>query len=287
MPFSLTRKDGELQREERRRMVHWGKWHIWMLPVLFCALAHAQTTQQLIQQAVNTELHDDAQDHSHWLFFEVDKKPTNTVEQWVAETAQGDLTSVVAKNGQTFTKQQQRNKMNTFINNSAALAKQRKGSQHDDSQARQMLSMLPNAFIWTKESTHDGDTVFDFKPNPQFNPPTWESRVFAAMAGEMTVNDQQHRIVSLKGRMIHNVKFLFGLLGVLKAGGSFDVERRQLAPGIWKITQTHVHIQGYALIFKSISEQEDDVKWAFKQLPQNVSFTQAENEILQQPQHPK
>jgi len=268
-------------------MVNWGKRLLWMLPVVFCAVMHAQNTQQMVQQAVNTELRDDAQDHSHWLYFEVDKKPSNTVEQWVAETAHGDLTSVVAKNGQTFTKQQQRNKMDTFIQSSAALAKQRKGSKHDDKQARQMLSMLPHAFIWTKESTHNGDTVFRFKPNPQFNPPSWQSRVFAAMAGEMTVNNQQHRIASLKGHMIHDVKFFFGLFGVLKAGGSFDVERRQMAPGIWKIVQTHVHIQGHALIFKTISEQEDDVKWAFKQLPKDITFAQAKAEILKQPQHPK
>ena len=268
-------------------MVHLRKRHVWMLPVLLCAAIHAQSTQQIVQQAVNTELHDDASDHSHWIYYEVDKKPTNTVEQWVAETSQGGLTCVVDKNGQQFSKQQQRSTMNTFIQNSAAQAKQSKGAQHDDKQATQMLQMLPQAFIWTKESTHNGDTVFHFTPNPQFTPPNWETRVFAAMAGDMTVNDQQHRIVSLKGRLIHDVKFFFGLLGVLKAGGTFDVERRQLAPGIWKITQTHVHIQGYALIFKTISEQEDDVKWAFKQLPQNVSYTQAENEILKLPGHPK
>ncbi len=82
--------------------------------------------------------------------------------------------------------------------------------------------------------------------------------------------------------MIHDVKFWGGLLGYLQSGGSFDVERRQVGNGEWWITETHVHIQGHALIFKSISEQEDDVKSKFKELPPQASPTTAENLLLAQ-----
>lgn len=263
-------------------MFKWGQLLLCAAPFALYSVAHAQSTQQLVQQAVKTELNKDANDHSHWLYYEVDRKPSVTVEQWVAETTQGSLTCVVDKNGQKFDKQQQLSAMNSYINNPAAQAKRRKGSQHDDQQAKQMLQSLPKAFLWTKGATKGGDTVFYFKPNPQFNPPSWQARVFAAMAGQMTVNDQQHRIVSLKGHLIHSVKFFFGLLGNLQSGGSFDVERRQLAPGIWQITQTHVHIQGHALIFKTISEQEDDVKWKFKRLPAQINLEQAESILLKQ-----
>jgi hypothetical protein len=55
-----------------------------------------------------------------------------------------------------------------------------------------------------------------------------------------------------------------------------------LGGGVWSITETHVHIQGHALIFKSISEQEDDVKSKFKKLPRQISPTNAENMLLAQ-----
>jgi hypothetical protein len=98
----------------------------------------------------------------------------------------------------------------------------------------------------------------------------------------MTVDDGQHRIVSLKGRLIRDVKFGGGLFAELKAGGTFDVERRETAKAVWQITETHVHIQGHALLFKSIAEQEDDVKTQFRQLPESLSLEQAEKELLQQ-----
>ena len=251
-----------------------------MLMLGCCLASRAQDAQQIVRQAVRTELAADAADHSRWIYYEVDRRPDASVEQWVADTGQGTLKRVIEQDGRSMTKAQQRNKMNAFIGDTAAQATQQKSGQHDDQQATQMLSMLPQAFVWTKSGERGGDTVLQFRPNPQFHPPTWEARVFAAMAGEMTVNNKQHRIVSLKGRMIHDVNFWGGLLGHLQAGGTFDVERRELAPGIWQIVQTHVHIEGHALIFKSISEEEDDDKSKFKELPANVSLASAEKMLL-------
>lgn len=247
-----------------------------------CATARGQSADQLVQEAVRTELSAATNDHTHWMYFEVDSKPASIVRQWVAETPDGSLMRVMADNGQTFSTQQQQNSMQAFIDNPAAQAKQRRSGQHDDQQAAQLLNMLPQGFIWTIAGRHGGDTVLNFEPNPQFHPPTWQARVFAAMGGEITVNDAQHRIVSLKGHLLHDVLFWGGLLGDMKAGGWFDVERREVGGGDWQITQTHVHIQGHALIFRTISEQEDDVKSKFEELPANINFEEAEKDLLKQ-----
>lgn len=259
-----------------------GRWLAWTMFVSICAAGSGQQPKQLVAQAVRTELAADAADHSLWTFYEIDRKPGDGVVQWVAQTRMGELDRVLQQAGRSLTPAQQRAKMNAFINSPAAQAKQHQSGQHDDRQATQMLEMLPNAFIWTKVGEGNSTTYFHFRPNPNFNPPTWESRVFAAMEGDMTVSDT-HRIVSLRGRLIHDVKFAWGILGDLYAGGTFDVERRQLAPGIWEITQTHVHIQGHALIFKSISEQEDDVKSRFQELPADITLREAEQKLLAAP----
>lgn len=263
-----------------------GKWRVlWLFGLAVLAMSPAvvaQETQQIVDQAVRTELAADGADHSRWVYFEVDRKPRNTVEQWVAETNEGDLKRVLSENGQKLSTSEQQSRMNSFADDSAAQAKQHKGDRHDDQQARQMLSMLPKAFVWTKLSDRDGRTVLHFAPNPRFNPPNYEARVFAAMEGKMTVDDTQHRIASLQGRMIHDVKFGFGLLGDLRAGGSFDVERRETGNGVWQITETHVHVAGRALLFKSISDQEDDVKSRFKEISPNLPVKAAEKLLMAQ-----
>lgn len=255
---------------------------VWTVMAVVCASASGQQPKQIVEQAVRTELAASAGDHSLWLYYEIDRKPGGSVVQWVAQTRMGELDRVLEQGGHTLDRAQQQARMNKFITTPALQAKQRQSNQHDDKQAAQMLNMLPNAFLWT-ETRRDASTIYlHFRPNPAFNPPTWESRVFAAMEGDMAVDGAQHRIVSLRGRLVREVKFAWGLLGELQPGGSFDVERRQLAPGIWEITQTHVHIQGHALIFKSISDQEDDVKSKFEQLPADITLRAAEQKLMEQ-----
>jgi hypothetical protein len=257
-----------------------GIWLFVCVALCGAVVVRAQDAHSVVQQAVNTELAADQNDHSHWLYFEVDRKPGKAVTQWVAETSDGNVQRVVEQNGQKVPEWQQRQSMQNFAKNSDELANQRKSDQHDDKQATEMLKLLPQAFLWTKTGERDGSFVLHFTPNPEFHPPDWESRVFAAMEGEMRVDVSEHRIVSLKGRMIRDVRFLGGLLGDLKAGGRFDVERRKTGGDVWQITETHVHIQGRALLFKNISENEDDVKTRFKELPGNVSLSQAESDLM-------
>jgi hypothetical protein len=241
-----------------------------------------QTPKEIVQQAVKTELAANDNDHSRWLYFEVDRKPKNSVIQWVAETPQGDLHRVLKQNDQEFPAGEQRKKMDSFVRDSSAQAQQKKTGQHDDQQATELLKLLPDAFAWTTTGSHDGNTLLHFKPDPKFHAPNREARVFASMEGDMTVNEAQHRIVSLKGRLIRDVKFGGGLFATLKAGGTFDVERREIGKNLWQITGTHVHIEGHALFFKSISEQEDDEKSKFKRLSDSLSFQEAEQELLKQ-----
>lgn len=257
-----------------------------LFPVLAVCLvvsrtaAFAQDERQFVQQAVNTELAKDQADHSHWLYFEVDQKPVDAVKQWVAETSKGDVKRVIAFNGQTLSPAEQANRMDRGLADGTMLAKQRKSESHDDKQAAEMLQMLPHAFIWTRVGERGNDTILHFKPDPNFDPPDFETKVFAAMEGDMAVDTKQLRIASLKGRLTQDVKIWGGVLGTLNAGGTFDVERRETGDGVWQITETHVHIQGHALIFKTISEQEDDVKSEFKELPAAITLQQAKNDLL-------
>ena len=249
--------------------------------VLALTSAAAQNPRDIVRQAVQTELVSAQNDHSHWLYFEWDRKPDKAVKKWVAETRAASLSRVIERDGQSLPEYQQSQEMSAFINDPHAQVKQRKSGQHDDEQAAELLKILPDAFIWNIAGEKGSEMILHFKPDAQFDPPDLEARVFAAMEGDMTVDRQQHRIVSLKGTLIHDVKIGFGLLGELKAGGTFDVERRELTPAVWEIVETHVHIQGHALIFKTISENEDDVKSHFKQIDQSTSLQQAKQELLQ------
>jgi hypothetical protein len=165
--------------------------------------------------------------------------------------------------------------MDAFVQDANLRQKQKQNHDQDAAKANSLTKMLPDAFLWTYAGENGGETTLRFKPDPQFKPPTREARVFAAMEGTMVVNTEQKRIKELKGTLTREVNFGYGLLGKLEKGGTFQIERQQIAPRIWAITATHVHIRGHALIFKSIGEEQDEVSSHYHPTPPSLTLDAA------------
>lgn len=257
------------------------------LVFLCCFPLRGQDARSLVQTTVNAEIAADKADQSRWIFYEVDKKPDTSVVQWVAQTSKGDVNRVIRKNGHPVPKPRQRQTVEAFVHDTDAQQQQHLSAKKDAQQAESLLKMLPNAFLWSVKDKTEITTTLHFKPNPNFDPPDRQARVFAVMEGDLTVNNVQHRIKKLRGTMMHDVNFGWGILGSLKKGGWFEVNREQVAPGKWQINETHVHIQGRALLFKTISEQEDDTKSHFTRQPDDVTLEQAAEAVMKQPNTPE
>jgi hypothetical protein len=234
--------------------------------------------QSIVRTAVQTELDADRDDHSHWRYRSLYRKPEGEALYQVVETDRGQVKKKVKYNGQPLTPEQLKAedaRIQSFVHDPSQQAKQRKDGEQDDKRSENMLRMLPDAFLWQMKSDTPEAYILSFTPNPKFDAPSMESRVFAAMAGDMVVSKPGSRIKTLRGTLISDVKFAYGLLGHLNKGGTFDVERSELAPGIWQITESHIHIDGRALLFKNISEQEDEVKSDFRPTPPATTLEQA------------
>lgn len=242
------------------------------------AHAEKQDARVLVQSIVTNELAEDAKDHSRWMFRDANKVRGKSTVKLVVQTPEGDISKTIEINGRPLTPQQKKDdqqRMHRFVIDPGVRQKQKQNQQQDDKKATAMTRMLPDAFLWTKTGESGDDVTLAFKPNPKFNPPTREARVFAAMKGTMVVDAKQKRIKSLKGTLEKNVDFGFGLLGRLQKGGTFEVERQEIGPGIWDITTTHIHIRGHALIFKSINEQQDEVTSDYKPAPKSITLAEA------------
>jgi hypothetical protein len=238
----------------------------------------AGDARELVQQTVDNELAADRDDHSHWQYRDADKSHGQDVVKLVVETAACDVTKTVEKNGRALTPEEQADeskRLQGFAQDKGAQRKQIQEQKSDDQRATAMLKMLPGAFVWTVTKRSDNTITLAFKPDPKFRPPDREARVFAAMTGEMVIAAQQKRIRELKGTLLSEVDFGWGLLGKLEPGGTFLIERREVGAGVWEITATHVHMRGHALLFKTISEQEDEEKNEFKPVPDGTTVEQA------------
>jgi hypothetical protein len=254
-----------------------------LLGVAFLAPSFAHSQQKdaraLVRTVVANELAADANDHSRWMFRDANKVPGKSTVTLVVQTAEGDLSKMIELNGRPLTPQEEKEdeqRMHKFVTDPSVRQKQKHDHEQDGERATSLTKMLPDAFLWTETNHSGAETTLAFRPDPKFKPPTHEARVFAAMEGVMVVNTRQKRIKTLKGTLMQDVDFGLGLLGKLEKGGHFDVERQQIGPRVWEITETHIHIQGHALIFKSISEQQDEVTDHYKPAPPSLTLADAE-----------
>jgi hypothetical protein len=223
--------------------------------------------KQLLESVVQSELTAADNDHSNWTYRNHNTTAEKNAVYRVVETPAGSVRRMIEINGHPVdsdTVQKESERITDYIHDSSAQAKVRRASAHDDAQARQLLQMLPSAFIWTVKSETADLITLSFRPNPEFHPPNMEGRVMGTMAGELVIAKGDNRIRTLRGSLSDDIRIGYGILGRLRRGGTFDIERREIAPHIWQITETRVHIEGRAIFFKTIGQQEDEIKSDWK-----------------------
>jgi hypothetical protein len=236
------------------------------------ASASSSDALQIVNAAVESQLEADRVDHSNWIYREREPAPGHDAVYTCVGSPQGELRRLVELNGNppdAATAQSESDRISQYVNSPAEQATARKNGAHDDVQATELLKMLPQAFTWSIRSETPELITLDYHPNPKFSGPDMESRVMSTMAGQMIIarNGNHYRIRTFRGALVSDFKIAYGMLGRLYKGGTFDIERREVGPGYWEITETHVHIAGHVLIFKTIGTQEDEVKSDWKPSP--------------------
>jgi hypothetical protein len=138
--------------------------------------------------------------------------------------------------------------------------RQRKQKQDQDRVTR-MVGALPQAFLYEYDGTEpgkNGDELIRlrFKPNPNYDPPTRELRVYQGMEGKLWIDSASHRIAKLHAQLFRDVDFGWGILGRLYKGGQFTIEQSNVGDGRWETTLMNLDFNGKIMMFKTLRIRE-------------------------------
>jgi len=242
--------------------------------LLLPAALHAQTSDpkalEYVRGAVASQLLADKTDRSCWIYRDHDVTPSHNLLTSNVGTPDGELKRTIEQNGRPVSAaeaQAETDRIVRFVHDYSAQSKTHKENSHDDQQATALLKMLPEAFLWTIASETSELVTLNYVPNPNFEGPDYQAKVMSTMAGQLVVVRKGNHIKTFRGSLTEDFKIFGGVFGRLYKGGTFDVERREVAPGFWEITETHVHIAGHVFVFHTIGEQQDEVKSDWKPSP--------------------
>jgi hypothetical protein len=217
-------------------------------------------------------------DHTNWMYRLEKKQYGKKQVEEIIETKEGSLSRLLSINDQPLTAKQQEEedqRVRELMTSRSAKRKLQRALEAEILQGRRLFKMLPDAFVFNYAGG-DGKVIrLSFRPNPNFNPPSLEARVFHDMEGELWVDCKQERLAAFKGHLTQDVKFGLGLLGHLDKGGHFDVRQAEVVPGHWDMTTMSVEMSGKALLFKNIGVQKMEKRWGFQQVSDDLTLTQA------------
>lgn len=249
-----------------------------------------QSAQQLVRDVVWNEVQAETHDKRHWHFLETQWKGAARKVYDVIQTKYGDVHRLLAVDGQPLDAKAQEaesKRIQKLCNDPQEIEQAQKARDADAKQERELLQMLPDAFIF-RETARKGDIVtLSFTPNPSFHPSTHEAQVFHHMDGTMLVDGRMRRLLEIRGKLTTPVEFWGGLLGHLDAGGTFNVVQRNVGEGHWDMVYLRVNMDGKALFFKTISVHDHEAYSDYHRVPDDITPSQAAKQLKQDAESPR
>lgn len=240
-------------------------------------------TKPTVNEIVGTMIAREVDASAHRQFFEyvsLERSERTGGKLWmehVVETAVGRVRFLIAENDMPLSADrvaQERGRLANDIANPASFEAREKAQKDDEVHARQMLTLLPKAFVLENLRESGDDWRIDFTPSPDYSPSGIEEKVLHGMSGFLLIDRKQMRMHAIEGRMSNDVNIGFGLLATVHAGSSFSSSKAPFQEQ-WRTIHVVSDIRGKAALFKTIAKNQDVVRSRFHRLDSPLTLVQA------------
>jgi hypothetical protein len=206
---------------------------------------------------------------------------SDTIKE-IVETKDGDVARLIAIDGKplsTEADQAELHRLNYLSGHPKLQEHRRKREQEESDRVNRLMRLLPEAFLYRYEGMapcKSGQCYrLGFAPNPQFDPPSEEAKIFRGMAGEVWIDQAEERMVKLDAHLIEEVDFGWGIIGRLRKGGTILLEQTPVGGHQWELAHMKVSLTGRALLIKSLNIQTTEDKSEFSPVSPGMSYRQA------------
>jgi hypothetical protein len=253
----------------------------------------------LVRRAVANRFAEDAA-HQPMRFVLHKQDERHNITQAIVETPQGDVAMLVAANGTPLGadgQQAERTRLTALDAHPEVQEHRRKREQEDRARVDELLHLLPDAFLYRYDSTVACDVTtppavsapgfappsasagataqcyhLTFTPNPAFDPPNVEAKIFSGMAGEVWIETSAERLCRLNAHLIQDVDFGWGIVGRLDKGGTVYLEQTQVGEKDWELTRMKLNMTGKALLVKPLNFHVNEEMAHFAPVPPGTDY---------------
>jgi hypothetical protein len=99
------------------------------------------------------------------------------------------------------------------MQNPKAQQAMKKNREADQKKVDEILRAMPDAFLFEDQGRQGGLEKLAFRPNPAYNPTTYEETALHAMSGIILIDLQEKRLAQLSATLTEQVDFGYGVIG--------------------------------------------------------------------------
>ena len=251
--------------------------------------------RQWVQSAVDNELHIIDDDGSFPLRYRVHKiDAKGDVVREVIESRDGTVARLVERNGQPLTAAEdaaEKQRLNEVLASPEDFIKHHKRDNQSREYSTELVREMPGAMIFAyapdqpqPPAASGRQIVIDFKPDPNYKPPSTICKALTGIEGRMWVDAASHRLTRIEGRIVQQVNFGWGgILARIQPGGSVEFEQINAGGSRWVYSHVDSHLSMVALWVKTIPMNDKMTASDFHLLPAPISFQDAVHTLLAMP----
>jgi len=182
----------------------------------------------------------------------------------VIESEEGTVARLILRNGKPLTEEQdkaERQRLDALFRSPSDFYKHIKNENSSKKIADSLMRLMPDAMIYTytpgqpQTGRNPGmnEIVFDYEPNPKFNPPTTASEALKGLKGRVWIDEKSKHVVRAEGTVFQGVNFAWGMLAHIYPGGKLVLDQVDAGNGRWIYNHFSEQVTVRALMVKTLN----------------------------------
>jgi hypothetical protein len=221
----------------------------------------------------------------------IDNKGDTT--RTVIESKQGSVARLVRRNDKPISAAEdaaERKRLQDAIDHPDEFSRHHRRDNSTRADSIQLIKMMPKALLYSyvpDQPQPPGATskqvVLDFKPDPNFHPPTMMSDLLTGLEGRVWIDEETKHVTRIEGHVLHVVNFGFGMVARLYPGGSVEFEQTNVGGDHWVFSHLDEHLVVRALMVKTMPENAKITSSDFEMMPAAIPYQDAIKMLLAMP----
>ena len=249
------------------------------------------TAANWVKAAAENEIHiiqDDGSASVRYRMLRTD--PRESVTRDVIECKEGSVARTIERNGKPLTAEQdkaERDRLEEILADPATYFKHEKRNQSARSYATQLVSLMPTALLYSyapgqpqPPNATTPQIVIDFKPDPNFRPPSTVAQLLTGLEGRMWIDKRSQRLTRVEGRVVKPVNFGWGVLAHIYPGGTIEFEQAEAGPGRWIYSHLDENITVREMMLHTLTEKQEMTATDIRLLSAPITYREAIHQLL-------